>query len=139
MREYDAGQVRDAANVREVRVRGLQMEIDGRDSHADLHARSALCHENQSADEDDNGGNHRSSAQLERVPRMDDTTQADATVQASDAETVANTLETSAALRRKKRKLLLDKIAEFQKEIAVLDHTIKVMEQAGRKLRHGQT
>jgi hypothetical protein len=136
MREYDAGQIRDATEVREVRVRGLQMEVDGRDRHADLHPRPALCHENQSADEHDDDRGQGSSAQLERVPRMDDTTQADKAV-ATDAESVARTLENSAARRRERRKVLLAEIALRQKEITDLDHTIRVMEKAGRKLRHG--
>lgn len=129
----NAEQVRDAAEVRKVRLRKLPVEADGRDRHAGLHARAALCHEAESADGNDNDRDKGPSAQLERVPRMDENTQPEAVV--SDAESVARTLDNSVAARRKKRKQLLAQMDAIRKEVIDLDHVIRVMEKAGRKLR----
>ena len=64
---------------------------------------------------------------------MDENTQPEAVV--SDAESVARTLDNSVAARRKKRKQLLAQMDAIRKEVIDLDHVIRVMEKAGRKLR----
>ena len=131
-RDY-AEQIRDVAEVREMLVRKLHVEADGRDRYADLHPWTPLCHETESADGNDNDRNQGPSAQMERVPRMDENEKPVDEPQ-SDAESLARTLDRAAVTRRAKRKMLLAEIAARQQEIADLDHVIKELEKTTRRL-----
>lgn len=144
MEEENGGQIRHTTGVQTMRLSGLYMGSQGGTGATPLHTRQALRPENQNADADGDYVRSPSSAQLERVPRMDNIDQAPKAMREDDAAKVADTLGKAIASRREMVSTYEREIAEFRREItkregaiAEIKGTVKILEKSASKLRRG--